>query len=186
MRDLDCYETQGKLITKFALQLLMLTFLRPSEVRLASWDEFDFNKRLWRIPAHKMKMKSEHLVPLSKQTIALLKNIQEITGKAGLLFPSHTTKKSISDNTMRLAMFKMGYDGNTFGKSRATPHGFRANASSILNEQGFNPDAIERQLSHIERDGVCAAYIHHARFLDDRFEMMQWWADYLDDAKNKI
>ncbi len=133
-----------------------------------------------------MKMKTEHLVPLSNQAIALLKNIQKITGKTGLLFPSHIAKKPISDNTMRLAMFKMGYDGNTLGKSRATPHGFRANASSILNEQGFNPDAIERQLSHIERNGVRAAYIHHARFLDDRTEIMQWWADYLDEAKAKV
>jgi len=87
----------------------------------------------------------------------------------------------ISDNTMRLAMFRMGYDGKTKGKSRATPHGFRANASSILNENDFNPDAIERQLSHMERNGVRAAYTHHARYLEERTRMMQWWADYLGE-----
>jgi integrase len=86
----------------------------------------------------------------------------------------------MSDNTMRKAIFKMGYDGHTSGKSKAVPHGFRATASSILNEQGFNPDAIERQLAHMERNSVRAAYTHHARYLDERVEMMQWWADFLD------
>jgi integrase len=92
----------------------------------------------------------------------------------------------MSDNTMRKAIFKLGYDGKHAQKSKCVPHGFRAIACSILNEQGFNPDAIERQLSHVERNGVRAAYIHHARFLDDRREMMQWWADYLDKMKQSF
>lgn len=90
----------------------------------------------------------------------------------------------MSDNTMRMAIFRMGYDGETKGKSKANPHGFRATASSILNETGFNPDAIERQLSHMERNGVRAAYTHHARYLEERKEMMQWWSDYLDSLNN--
>ncbi len=94
--------------------------------------------------------------------------------------------RPMSDNTMRCAMRRMGYDGETEGKSKATPHGFRANASSILNEKGFNPDAIERQLSHMERNSVRAAYIHHARYMEERTTMMQWWADYLDKEKMKV
>ena len=91
--------------------------------------------------------------------------------------------REMSDNTMRRAIFKLGYDGNHAGKSKAVPHGFRATASSILNEKGFNPDAIERQLAHVERSGVRAAYTHHARYLEERREMMQWWADYLDEMR---
>ena len=90
----------------------------------------------------------------------------------------------MSDNTMRRAIFKLGYDGTVPGKSKAVPHGFRATAASILNETGFNPDAIERQLSHMERNGVRAAYTHHARYLDERREMMQWWGNYLDQLRS--
>lgn len=92
----------------------------------------------------------------------------------------------MSDNTMRRAMRRLGYDGETEGKSKAVPHGFRANACSILNEQGFNPDAIERQMSHTERNGVRASYNHHARYMDIRTGMMQWWADHLDERKRKV
>ena len=91
----------------------------------------------------------------------------------------------MSDNTMRQAIFRLGYDGNTPGKSKAVPHGFRATASSILNGQGFNPDAIERQLAHMERNAVRAAYTHHARYLEERAQMMQWWADYLDEKRRE-
>lgn len=186
MFELQAYHERGRLLTQLALNLLILTFVRSGELRGAKWTEFDFEKKLWRIPAERMKMRSEHLVPLSRQALHILQELKPITSQYELLFPSEKYRHNpISDNTMRLAMHRMGYDGNTKGKSRAVPHGFRANASSILNEQGFNPDAIERQLSHTERNGVRAAYIHHARYLDERAEMMQWWADYLDQRRKE-
>ena len=125
-------------------------------------------------------MKVEHLVPLSSQTIELLKKLSKISGSGEFVFPSVKSRsESMSDNTMRQAIFRLGYDGKTVGKSKAVPHGFRATAYSILNEEGFNPDAIERQLAHQERNGVRAAYTHHARYIKERKKMMQWWADYL-------
>jgi integrase len=131
-----------------------------------------------------MKMKVEHLVPLSTQTIELLAKLKVINGSNNLLFPSTTNRyKPMSNNTMRKAIFTLGYDGKTASKSKAVPHGFRATASSILNEEGFNPDAIERQLAHQERNGVRAAYTHHARYMDERIKMMQWWANFLDKQK---
>ena len=184
LRDLDGYENHGRKLTKLALQLQVLTFVRPGELRTAHWQDFELDKALWRIPPERMKMKTEHIVPLSKQALKMLEELHPISGHYELVFPSDKYRdKPMSDNTMRKAMFIMGYDGNTLGKAKATPHGFRANASSILNEQGFNPDAIERQLSHMERNGVRAAYLHHARYLDERKEMMQWWADFLDSLK---
>lgn len=184
--DLESYHKQGRLLTKLALKLLVYTFVRSGELRGARWDEFDLENSVWRIPADRMKMKTEHLVPLSHQAIVIIQELKPITSQYILLFPSETNNQNpMSDNTMRRAMHRMGYDGNTPGKSKGVPHGFRANASSILNEQGFNPDAIERQLSHLERNGVRAAYIHHARFMDERMQMMQWWADYLDTQKIK-
>ena len=181
LRDLESYEKRGRLLTKLAIKLLVLTYVRSGELRGATWDEFDVEERLWRIPASRMKMGTEHLVPLSSQAVEVLEQIKPITGQYDLVFPSERRRtECMSDNTMRRAIFKMGYDGNTKGKSKAVPHGFRATASSILNESGFNPDAIERQLSHMERNGVRAAYTHHARYLDERRQMMQWWADYLD------
>ncbi len=182
---LDKYHEQGRLLTQLAIQLLIYTFVRPGELRGARWEEFDFEEKVWRIPGIRMKMKTDHIVPLSNQAIEVLKQIQPITGQYDLVFPSERRRNEcMSDNTMRKAIFKLGYDGNTPGKSKAVPHGFRATASSILNETGFNPDAIERQLSHMERNGVRAAYTHHARYLDERKKMMQWWADYLDELKN--
>lgn len=180
MQDLKEYKNRGRLLTQLALELLVLTFVRPGELEGARWDEFDFKEKLWRIPAERMKMNDAHLVPLSRQAIEVLKEIEPITGQYELVFPSEKDRaKSMSNGTLRLAMFRMGYDGKTKGKSRATPHGFRANASSTMNEKGFNPDAIERQLSHVERNKVRAAYMHHAQFLDERRDMMQWWADYI-------
>lgn len=180
LSDLEEYASVGRLLTKLALDLLLFTFVRSGELREARWSEFDLNDRLWRIPADRMKMKTEHLVPLSTQAVDVLAQIKSISGQYDLVFPSERNRfKSMSDNTLRKAIFSMGYDGKTIGKSKAVPHGFRATASSILNEEGFNPDAIERQLSHTERNGVRAAYTHHARYMDDRREMMQWWADYL-------
>ncbi len=126
----------------------------------------------------------EHIVPLSRQTPELLELLKGMTGEYDLVFPSERDRKrEMSDNTMRRAIFRLGYDGNEQGKSKAVPHGFRATACSILNETGFNPDAIERQLAHQERNSVRAAYIHHARYLDERHQMMQWRADYLDEMR---
>ena len=181
LRDLETYGDRGRLITKLALELLILTFVRSGELRGARWEEFSLEEKLWRVPAHRMKMKTEHLVPLSKQAINVLEQIHQISGQYDLVFPSERTRTDcMSDGTLRLAIYRFGYDGKTHGKSHCVPHGFRATACSILNEQGFNPDAIERQLAHIERNGVRAAYTHHARYLDDRAKMMQWWADYID------
>ncbi len=184
LRALEGYHQQGRLLTQLAIQLLVLTFVRPGELRAARWEEFDWEQKLWRIPAARMKMGTEHIVPLSTQAVAILEQIKSITGAYELVFPSERNRhQCMSDNTMRRAIFKLGYDGNTPGKSKCVPHGFRATASSILNETGFNPDAIERQLSHMERDGVRAAYTHHARYLEDRKAMMQWWGDYLEELK---
>ncbi len=175
LRGINGYE--GDPVTRYALQFLALTFVRPGELRGARWGEFDLNAMQWRIPAARMKMKSEHLVPLSRQVIALLEEMGPLTGHYELLFPgARSRERPISENTMTYAMYRLGY------KSRATPHGMRATASSILNEQGFNRDAIERQLSHLERNQVRGAYTHHAEYLEERTRMMQWWADYLDAA----
>ena len=185
--ELDGYQERGRELTKLALQLLIFTFARSGEIRLAQWKEFDFAKSLWIIPAERMKMRTEHHIPLSTQALDTLVKIQEITGTYDLLFPSERNwRKAMSDNTMRRAMRHLGYDGQHPPKSKATPHGFRANASSILNEKEFNPDAIERQLSHMERNNVRAAYLHHAQYMQLRIEMMQWWADYLDKEKLKF
>jgi integrase len=182
---LDKYHEQGRLLTQLAIQLLVLTFVRSGELRGARWEEFNFETRVWRIPGDRMKMNTDHLVPLSSQAIDIIEQIQLVTGQYDLVFPSERNRhQSMSDNTMRRAIFKLGYDGKTADKSKAVPHGFRATASSILNEEGFNPDAIERQLSHQERNGVRAAYTHHARYMDDRITMMQWWADYLDQIRS--
>ena len=181
LRDLAGYGERGRLLTKLAIELLLLTFVRSGELRGARWEEFNLEERLWRVPAERMKMKTDHIVPLATQTLALLEQIREITGQYDQLFPSERRRTDcMSDNTMRRAIFKLGYDGHTPGKSKCVPHGLRTTACSILNEQGFNPDAIERQMSHMERNGVRAAYTHHAQYKNDRFTMMQWWADYLD------
>ena len=181
---LEQYSLRGRILTQFSIKLLVLTFVRSLELRGARWEEFDMETNIWRIPGDRMKMKVEHLVPLSTQAIDVLNQIRVVTGTNELLFPSEVNRhKPMSDNTMRQAIFRMGFDGNTTGKSKAVPHGFRATAASILNEQGFNPDAIERQLAHQERNGVRAAYTHHARYMDERIAMMQWWADCLDQLE---
>lgn len=184
LRALDTYSERGRLLTQLAIRLLVLTFVRSGELRGARWNEFDLEDRLWRIPARRMKMDNEHLVPLSDQALDVLEQLKPISGRFQLIFPSERNRtRSMSDNTMRKAIFHLGYDGRHEGKSKAVPHGFRATASSILNESGFNPDAIERQLAHKESNSVRAAYIYHARYLDERRTMMQWWADYLDSLQ---
>lgn len=184
LRDLDDYAQRGRLLTKLAVELLLLTFVRSGELRQARWSEFDLEHSVWRIPAERMKMKTEHLVPLSTQAKGVLGQIHMITSRYDLVFPSEKRRtQCMSDNTMRKAVFAMGYDGHTHGKSKCVPHGFRAMASATLNEAGFKPDAIERQLSHQERNKVRAAYIHGAEFMPERIKMMQWWADHLSELK---
>jgi integrase len=163
--------------TRIAMHLLVLTFVRPGELRAARWEEFDIERAEWRIPAERMKMRQPHIVPLSRQALTLLATLQPLTGRGALLFPAMTDHaKPMSENTLSYAMGRMGYQGV------ATPHGFRALASTTLNEEGFDPDVIERQLAHAERNKVRAAY-HRAEYLDERRKMMQWWADFLDSQQ---
>ena len=184
LKELETYGDRGRLLTQRAIKLLLLTFVRSGELHGARWRGFDTKGKVWRIPSGRMKMGVEHIVPLSRQTLELLELLKGMTGKYDLVFPSERARnREMSDNTMRRAIFRLGYDGTQEGKSKAVPHGFRATACSILNETGFNPDAIERQLAHQERNSVRAAYIHHARYLDERHQMMQWWADYLDEMR---
>lgn len=180
---LDRYDGEyaGYTITKLAFQLLVLTFVRSAEIRGAKWEEIDWSKKQWRIPAERMKMKEQHIVPLAKQSIDLLKRIHDITGDSygGVLFPSlQSPRKVMSENTFLRVIERLGYKGRTTG------HGFRSTASTILNENGFRGDVIERQLAHGERDQIRAAY-NHAEYLKERADMMQWWADYLDKAHAK-
>jgi len=168
----------GHPVTRLALTLLTITFVRSGELRFATWDEFDLDNKVWRIPAERMKMGTEHLVPLCRQAIAVLDELRPYTGSDTYLFTGERSRlKPISDNTMIYAMYRLGY------KSRATPHGFRTSASSILNEEGFNPDAIERQLSHMERNQVRGAYTQHAEYLKERTTMMSWWGNYLEQLE---
>ena len=162
LKALETYNDRGRMLTQYAIKLLLLTFVRSGELRGAKWREFDLEDQVWRISAAHMKMGNEHLVPLSRQALEVLELLRVMTGRYDLVFPSERDRsREISDNTMRRAIFKLGYDGTVEGKSKAVPHGFRATASSILNETGFNPDAIERQLAHKERNSVRAAYTYH-------------------------
>jgi integrase len=165
--------------TKLALRLLLLTFVRTTELRAAEWTEFNLEKAEWRIPGERMKMREQHIVPLSDQAVTVLRDLQKHTGNRQYLFPNqHNLTSFMSQNTMIYALYRMGYH------SRTTAHGFRSTASTILNEHGFQPDVIERQLAHCERNKVRAAY-NHAQYLPERRKMMQWWADYLDEAAAK-
>lgn len=172
MRLLDEYG--GEPATKAALRLLMLTAVRPGELRGARWEEFDLERALWRIPADRMKMKTEHTVPLSPQALELLKDIRPSEAAAGLVFPSpFYPGKPISDGTLNSALARMGYKGT------ATAHGFRTLFSTCANEAGWNTDVIEKQLAHEDRDEVRAAY-NRASWLPERQKLMTWWASHLD------
>ena len=166
---------QGQFVTQQALKLAPLVFVRPGELRHAEWSEIDLEAGEWRIPAAKMKMTRAHIVPLSKQAIAVLKEIQPVTGKSRYVFPSmRTNTRPMSENTVTGALRRLGYSGDEM-----TGHGFRSLASTRLNEMGWNRDAIERQLAHVEDSKVRAAY-NHAEYLTERRQMMQAWADYLE------
>ncbi|MBP7253095.1 MAG: tyrosine-type recombinase/integrase [Alphaproteobacteria bacterium] len=164
----------GNLQTKLALKFLLLTFVRTGELRGAEWTEINFDKAEWRIPAERMKMREQHIVPLSTHAIAVLRDLQARTGNRQFVFPNqHKPMGCMSENTILFALYDMGY------RFKATGHGFRATASTILNENGFAPDVIERQLAHGERNKVRAAY-NHAQYLAERRKMMQWWGDYVE------
>ena len=169
---------------RIALILNMLTFLRSTELRGGQWNEIDFDAAMWTVPAQRMKHektapKPPHAVPLADWTLELLAELKEITGNTPFLFPSRTkTDGFISDATISRIIERMGYKG------RVTPHGFRSLASSVLNEQGFNPDAIERQLAHIENNKIRAAY-NRADYLNERKEFMQWYSDFLRERYNQ-
>ena len=172
MRQIEAY--QGAAITRLAMKLMALTFVRTSELIGARWEEFDFEKEQWRIPASRMKMKTEHIVPLAPQTLEVLLTLKLITGHSKLLFPGERDhEKCMSNNTILAALRRMGYHG------RMTGHGFRGVASTILHEQGFEHEHIELQLAHMERNAVSAAY-NHAKYLKQRTDMMKAWAKYLE------
>jgi integrase len=177
LRAIDGYE--GFFVTRCALRLAPLVFTRPGELRKAEWSEFDFERAEWRIPAERMKMREQHIVPLSRQAIAILEELKPLTGELKFAFPGvRAAFRPMSDNTTNAALRRLGYT-----KDEMTSHGFRSMASTLLNEQGWNRDAIERQLAHGERDAVRAAY-NYAEHLPERRRMMQSWADYLDQLKS--
>lgn len=168
------YHTIGDRQTQLALQLLALTFVRTSELIAAEWHEFDIKRGLWIIPAPRMKMKIEHVVPLAYQSQAILKELRVTCTGSRFLFPGRHRNRPISNNTLLFALYRLGYKG------KMTGHGFRAVASTVLNENNFRHDVIERQLAHTERDEVRGAY-NRAEYLNERIKMMQWWADHLDE-----
>ncbi|EKC2616443.1 integrase arm-type DNA-binding domain-containing protein [Salmonella enterica] len=186
---IDGYQ-KGRELTRLAVLLTLHLFIRSSELRFARWSEIDFRNKVWTIPATReaitgvrysgrgAKMRTPHIVPLSRQSVAILKQIKDISGNYELVFPGdHNPYKPLCENTVNKALRLMGYDT----KQDICGHGFRAMACSVLMESGlWSQDAVERQMSHQERNGVRLAYIHKAEHLEARKEMMQWWSDYLD------
>ena len=176
LRDIDAYT--GNLIVRAALRMAPYVFVRPGELRRAEWSEFNMEDAEWRIPASRMKMKEKHIVPLSRQVVSILEDLRQYTGHTRYLFPSMRAESApISDMTLLGGLRRMGYDKDTM-----TVHGFRSMASTLLNEQGYNRDWIERQLAHGERNTVRASY-NFAQYLPERRKMMQEWSDYLDGLR---
>ena len=177
LRAIDGFD--GHPTTKWALQLAPHVFVRPGELRRAEWAEIDLEAAVWRIPGTRMKMSREHVVPLSRQVVAILKEAQQLTGNGRLVFPSvRTPLRPMSENTLNAALRRLGY-----GSDEMTSHGFRSTASTLLNESGkWTPDAIERALAHGDADTVRAAY-HRGAHWQERVQMAQWWSDYLDTLR---
>jgi integrase len=173
MKDINTYDNIGALQTKLALIMLAHTFVRTGELIEATWNEFDFEKCMWKIPASRMKMKREHIVPLTPQVIAILKLLKELSYNSDYVFAGRNPQKPISNNTLLFALYKLGY------KRKMTGHGFRSVASTSLNESGFRADIIERQLAHLDGNSVRAAY-NRAEYMKERIEMMTWWSNHLD------
>jgi integrase len=177
LRSIDGYEGQPEVA--LALRIAPHVFVRPGELRAAEWPEFDLEAGVWTIPGEKMKMGRPHRVPLSKQVLSLLAELRALRGRSRLLFPSvRSGERPISDNTINAALRRLGYD-----KTEMTGHGFRAMASTLLNEsRKWHPDAIERQLAHVENNDVRRAYLRGEHW-DERVRMMQFWSDYLDGLR---
>lgn len=177
LRAIEGYE--GQPAVEYALKIAPHVFVRPGELRNAEWDEFDADEAVWTIPASKMKMGREHKVPLSRQILDLLERLYAITGDSRYLFPSvRTNDRPISENTVNAALRRLGYD-----KTEMTGHGFRALASTLLNEsRRWHPDAIERQLAHVESNNVRRAYLRGEHWAE-RVRMMQFWSDHLDKLR---
>ncbi|MDR1733106.1 MAG: tyrosine-type recombinase/integrase [Synergistaceae bacterium] len=168
----------GSIVVRLALWFSLYTFQRPGEIRGAAWEEMDFDAKLWRIPDERMKNGLPHVVPLSRQVLELLQRLSPLTGDSSFVFPTIRSKKiPMSENTILVALRSMGYT-----REQMTAHGFRALASTNLNEQGWNRDVVELSLSHVESNAVRAAY-NHAERLPERREMMQAWADWLDGLR---
>jgi integrase len=166
--------------TRIGLELLLLTMVRTTELRGATWAEFDFPRAVWVIPAERMKNRLEHRVPLSSRVLVLLAELQRLNGSVGfLLHNERNRQKMISENTFLYAMYKIGYRGV------ATPHGFRSLASTVLNEKGFHQDAVERQLAHAEGNKVRAAY-NRGDYWEERVRMVQWWSDYISEKSRSF
>ena len=177
LRAIDGYK--GDFTTLCALKLAPYVMLRPGEIRHAEWSEISFDKKQWKIQADKMKMSRPHIIPLSNQVIAILKTIEPLTGHGKYIFPSLRSKdRPMSENTLNAALRRL-----SFTKEEMTSHGFRGMASTLLHENGFKSDVIEIQLAHAERNKVKAAY-NHAEYLTERADMMNWWADYLDELRS--
>ena len=177
LRTIDGY--QGSPITQFALQMAPLVFVRPGELRHCEWAEIRTDEATWRIPSTKMKMRRDHIVPLSRQALSILEELQPLTGSGIYAFPSaRSATRPMSENTINGALRRLGYTTDEF-----TGHGFRSMASTILNENSWNRDAIERQLAHVDNNSIRATY-NYAEHLEERRRMMQWWADYLDELKD--
>jgi integrase len=177
LRAIENYEGQPS--THHALRLAPHVFVRPGELRQAEWTEFDLNAAVWTIPAIRTKMRKEHLVPLTPQALSILKDVQKITGGGRLVFPGLRGGRPLSENTFNAALRRLGY-----GHDEMTAHGFRAMASTLLNQSGiWRPDVVERALAHGERDKIRAAY-NRAQYWDERVAMAQWWSDYLDTLRD--
>ena len=174
LKAIATYESIGDRQTQLALQLLALTFVRTNELIGALWDEIDTDNALWIIPATRMKMRNEHVVPLTQKTLSILDALKSIAGNSRYLLPGRNPNKPISNNTLLFALYRLGYKG------KMTGHGFRAVASTALNESGlFSPDAIERQLAHGERNEVRGAY-NRAEYLPERKRIMMWWSNHIE------
>ena len=177
LRAIDGYS--GQPLTRLALQLIPHVFVRPGELRRAEWKEFDLEKAVWTIPAEKMKMREPHLVPLSKQALDFLSSAHALSSQQQYIFSSlYPGKRPMSENTVNAALRRLGYTGNEM-----TAHGFRAMASTLLNESGkWSPDAIERSLAHKDANAIRGIY-HRGTHWKERVEMAQWWSEYLDELK---
>lgn len=172
---------QGTFVVKCALDFLPLVFVRPGELRFAEWSGFDLDECLWTIPAAKMKMKWDHLVPLSRQAVEILQELHLLTGGGKYVFPSirTNTNRPMSENTINVALRRLGYS-----KEEMCAHGFRTMASTRLHEMGWKTEVIEFQLAHADKNKVRGVY-NRATYLEDRKKMMQAWADYLGSLKNE-